>query len=50
MSMTASKAKTYYVYELREFNPSYVGYVEAKSYKDALSVANRQYGAEIIVE
>jgi len=50
MSMTVSKLKTYDVYELREFNPSYIGYVEAPSYEEALSVANNEYGAEIIVE
>jgi len=48
--MSDSKRKTYNVYELREFNPSYIGCVEAISYKDALSVANNRYGAEIIVE
>jgi hypothetical protein len=48
--MAALKLKTYDVYELRELDPSYIGCVKATSYKKALSIANRQYGAEIIVE
>jgi hypothetical protein len=48
--MAAVKLKTYDVYELRDLEPSYIGYVEATSYKNALSVANNRYGAEIIVE
>jgi len=48
--MTVSKLKTYDVYELRDLDPSYIGYVKATSYKNALSMANNRYGAEIIVE
>lgn len=48
--MAATQRNTYDVYEIREFNPSYIGCVEADSYKRALSIANNRYGAEIIVE
>jgi len=48
--MAVQQRRTYDVYEIREFNPSYVGCVEASSYKRALSIANNRYGAEIIVE
>jgi hypothetical protein len=48
--MAVQQRRTYDVYEIREFNPSYVGCVKASSYKGAMKIANNRYGAEIIVQ
>ncbi len=48
--IVSSLMKVFNVYEVRDMAPSYIGYVEAETYKEALSIAKNEYGANIIVE